>query len=296
MNKRIKAYVDSLFAELKPSDSLNETKEELVINLNEKYQDLINDGLTPEQAYKKVIASIGDVEELIQAEGNGPKVEQKVEVNIIQPRKNPSILRAIAIAFFIMSPVPIIVLESISPRLEVFGLVSLFVFVAIGVVLLMISRSPSTTEVHHNGKKVKTDVKSEPTFSIFTIKDRRLLKNIDSLVYIVAAILFFTSFFGYFRFRFTIFILAYALTKLIELVLYYIRLNAVDKANRELSKGFINHEFIKIASGAIWAFATAIFFSGFLQFYMSWVIFLIGAALIQLLKTILDVEVSDEED
>ena len=64
MNKRIEAYVEALFADLPGEQYALDIKEELLSNLCEKYNDLIADGKTKEEAYSIVIASIGDVKDL----------------------------------------------------------------------------------------------------------------------------------------------------------------------------------------------------------------------------------------
>jgi hypothetical protein len=69
VNKRIEIYVSELFAD-KPGDQyFLEIKEELLSNLCEKYDDLISDGKSEEDAYTLVIASIGDINDLIGKDG-----------------------------------------------------------------------------------------------------------------------------------------------------------------------------------------------------------------------------------
>lgn len=64
MNARIETYVNELFATMSNEQHILDVKEELLYNLNEKYNDLIAKGKIEEEAYTLVIASIGDINDL----------------------------------------------------------------------------------------------------------------------------------------------------------------------------------------------------------------------------------------
>lgn len=61
MNKRIGEYVEELFAGAPSGKYSSEIKEELLANLNDKYNDLIAGGKSEDEAYSSVISSIGDL-------------------------------------------------------------------------------------------------------------------------------------------------------------------------------------------------------------------------------------------
>ena len=65
MNK-IKDYVDDLFKDIRKTRKSEELKEELLSDLEEKYQDLISNGKKEKEAYQEVIGGIGDVDELLE--------------------------------------------------------------------------------------------------------------------------------------------------------------------------------------------------------------------------------------
>lgn len=287
MENKLKAYVNDLFKELKQTESLQETKEELILNLTEKYNDLIQEGLSNEQAYKKVIASIGDVDELIAVETHNPKVEQKVEVNIINTRKMyPKVFQAIAVSLFILSPIPVIVLGSMSDRLAVFGIVALFGMVAIGVALLIIAGGAK------DDTKVEDDEADDDLDNIhlFTSRDKRKIKNINGLIYLIAAILFFSNILSGWGIGWTIFVAAYGVTQLLTLYLYYNRVRDLEKAGAQTSPKQVQKEVFKLASSTIWTIAVLLFFSNLGGYSISWVVFLIAAAGVQILKIVLDME------
>lgn len=71
MKDRLNAYIQGLFADAErrsPANGrLDELKEELLLNTEEKYDDLIAMGKSPEAAYRAAVDGIGDISELLNA-------------------------------------------------------------------------------------------------------------------------------------------------------------------------------------------------------------------------------------
>ena len=65
MNKKIAEHVDELFASAPATHKVLEIKEELLADLNDKYQDLLAKGKSEEAAYSLVISGIGDIHDLL---------------------------------------------------------------------------------------------------------------------------------------------------------------------------------------------------------------------------------------
>jgi len=65
MEIRIREYLRHLLAKAHDGDVKNEIIDELCGNLCEKYNDLLQNGVAPEDAYRQVAESIGDVSEII---------------------------------------------------------------------------------------------------------------------------------------------------------------------------------------------------------------------------------------
>ena len=72
MNEKIKSYVDNLFSNIKDDRQLIDIKEELLMNLNEKYEDLIESGKSEDQAFEQVVSGIGDINSLLKELGYSP--------------------------------------------------------------------------------------------------------------------------------------------------------------------------------------------------------------------------------
>ncbi len=64
MNERLRNYIEELFESAPKTRKSFELKEELLANSEERYQDLIATGVSPDDAFKHVVSSIGNVSEL----------------------------------------------------------------------------------------------------------------------------------------------------------------------------------------------------------------------------------------
>ncbi len=105
MNKRIETHVNALFANTSNDVHVLDIKEELLANLNEKYDDLMISGKNETEAYALVISSIGDIDSLINDLGQSPSyLPLEIEKNTIKR----SVFISIGVALYILSIIPII--------------------------------------------------------------------------------------------------------------------------------------------------------------------------------------------
>ena len=125
MNEKLRHYIDDLFANAPSTVRAVELKEELYQNLTDKYNDLLAEGKSQEAAFNIAIASIGDVDSLI----SGLSGEKSVTNE--KGKKRSALMVAIAIALYILSPVPVILLQ------DEMGVMALFLFVAVATALLI---------------------------------------------------------------------------------------------------------------------------------------------------------------
>ena len=66
MKDRIKKYVDSLFLDIYETKQLQELKEEISANLLERINDLVDSGSSVDEAFKKAVSNLGDMNELVE--------------------------------------------------------------------------------------------------------------------------------------------------------------------------------------------------------------------------------------
>ena len=104
----IREYVESLFADAPKTAGASDLKEEIIGNLEEKYDDLTAGGMSAEEALESVKSNIGNVDELI-AGLKGPEDTDEKEERERKGRKAAG-LNAVAIALYILSPALLIAL------------------------------------------------------------------------------------------------------------------------------------------------------------------------------------------
>lgn len=146
MNERIRAHIEGLFENAPKSNKFTELKEELLSNCNCKYDDLVAGGTPPDDAYKQVIAGIGDVSELISQLQTGQSADAEL---IEKGRVRSALLVSVSVGLFILSPAVYMFISYLLHRDE-FAILAMFGCIAAGVGLLIYN---SMTKVRYQ----KTD-------------------------------------------------------------------------------------------------------------------------------------------
>lgn len=136
MREQLIQYVDLLFA---GAENAQDIKQEILQNTLDRYDDLMAQGKTPQAAYQLAISGIGDIREILE---NQPESKANVLQNTILQkeqtadktgeRSEQNWTKAIAIAFFILSAIPVLILQN------TIGLCLCLLLVAAGVVLLIV--------------------------------------------------------------------------------------------------------------------------------------------------------------
>lgn len=115
MENKLRAYMDDLFREVRPTRKSVELKEEILNNLIDKYHDLLGEGKTQEAAYNIAVASLGDMEELLaelRKEDFYPHSTDPGE--LLRDRKKSAALTTAAVMMYILSLLPPILLDGTS--------------------------------------------------------------------------------------------------------------------------------------------------------------------------------------
>lgn len=149
MREQLAQYVDLLFA---GSDGAEEIKQEILQNTLDRFDDLVSRGSTEEAAYRQAIAGIGDVGELL----GGESPDARPQPEIVDPLPGfegtaPAVarmMRAVAIFLYIVSPVPLLLLDTLG--WDNIGMCLTLVIVAIATLLLLTFKVPA-------GKKAAQD-------------------------------------------------------------------------------------------------------------------------------------------
>lgn len=158
MREQLIQYVKLLFAGTPDSEDM---QQEILQNTLDRYDDLVEQGKTPEAAYRLAIAGIGDINEVL---GNQDTVSHAQAENTDYrgrplPSSRQKIMRAIAIALYICCVIPVILLSNVGDG--IIGVCLMFVMIAVATVLIIISSGGSKEE---RAEKVN---EKEPTNPIY---------------------------------------------------------------------------------------------------------------------------------
>lgn len=175
MREQLISYVDLLFA---GTSGCEDMKQEILQNTLERYDDLIGQGKSPEAAYRLAISGIGDINELL---GTAPTTAPSPADPPMKKQAEPTakrLVKALAIFLYIISPIPLFVLDSLD--LSEIGLCGTLAICAVATAMLIFT---GTTVTHKEEKKSGTANGSDE-------KDP-LLKAIHTLVTTLGVIAYF---------------------------------------------------------------------------------------------------------
>ena len=213
MNEKLRAQLDRLFADAPPTRRAAELKEELLANLTEKYNDLVAQGRSEEEAMRIVIDGIGDVDELIRGLKGSDIMDYK---EMYKQRQKTALVVTTAIGMYVLGVI-----------LLILGIVALHIQPIIMVsVMLILFLAATLTMVYHfmsRPKYVKADDTMVEEFKQWKSKNsaqERMLASISSILWtITTAIYFLVSFlYGIWGYSWIIFIIAAAVDRIIKLV------------------------------------------------------------------------------
>lgn len=142
MREQLIQYVQLLFAGAADCD---DTRQEILQNTLDRYDDLVAAGKTPEAAYRLAIMGIGDINEILgRAPGATPLPAPAVKPEE-QDTPVKKLLRAIAIGLYILCPIPLFVLSGIW-NMGIPGLCGTLTLVAVATVLIILGAKKEDEE------------------------------------------------------------------------------------------------------------------------------------------------------
>lgn len=146
MREQLIQYVKLLFAGTPDSEDM---QQEILQNTLDRYDDLIDQGKSPEAAYRLAISGIGDVNELLGASSPAPRATPITTTTEEPTQKDKKKwMRALAIAMYICSAIPLFILGSIGDG--VIGLSITCLLVAAATALIVMSSDKDSDEKESN--------------------------------------------------------------------------------------------------------------------------------------------------
>lgn len=257
MREQLIQYVDLLFA---GAENCEDIKQEILQNTLDRYDDLIAEGKVPEAAYRLAITGIGDINEILGTPRTTAPVEEAPMRNTDTPAKKT--LRAVAVALYILCPIPLVVLSELG--MDNIGFCGTLVFVAVATALMVLGAKKGRSEPEPEQQEVRSP-RSE------------LSKGVSGLVWAIGLALYFIISFATMAWHVTwvIFLILPAVQGLIRLLLG-------DDSRKQRSKTL---------GGVIWTLGVALYFIVSFAtnaWYVTWVIFLITGAVQGLVNAIFD--------
>lgn len=134
MREKLREYIEGVFSKYPNSSKVNELKEEILSNMTAKYDDIVAQGRSEEDAYKIAIGGIGDVDELIKGLEN-EKIYNYAKRD--SDRKRSAAVVSTAVGLYIISVAAVIFFSMIPGVGDEVGAVIMFVIAAIATSLLV---------------------------------------------------------------------------------------------------------------------------------------------------------------
>lgn len=220
MKEKIKQHFNKIFAEAPKTRKTIDLKQEMLQNALDKYDDMISDGYSEEDAYQNVISSIGDVRELF------VELEEKNLLTLPESdRKKRAMFKAIAVGGYIFAGVVFLFFTMIESGnygvdfvdLSMLGLcIAGLICVPITAMLIYsINMYPD-----YNKKKNMNMVEEYKEVKYNNNRNNAVRKSINTIIWTVAVIIYFTISFSTWAFEITwiIFLIAGCVQAIIGLI------------------------------------------------------------------------------
>lgn len=170
MREKLIQYVNLLFA----GTDRDEVREEILQNTLDRYDDLVDQGKSPEAAYRLAISGIGDIGEIL-GSTQPPICDAPVEEDPAAEHDN-RMKHAASIAMYILCPIPLFILSEFG--WDTIGLCLTMLLVAAATVLrLTMKRTEKPSEA------VTRDIPASPR--------EKLADSIGSMIWTIGLVLYF---------------------------------------------------------------------------------------------------------
>lgn len=200
MNEMIRKHIEGLFSEAPRTRKAVDLKEEIFQNTMEKYQDLISEGYTEEDACKIVLDSIGDVTELFK------DLEEYDPLKMPESdRKKKAMMKATAAGLYIFAGV--VYLTSMLINDLYFWRSEIAIF---GVVIAALLCIPPTCLLVYTSQMYPGSRKKEDTLvgaykeaAYARSKEKAVRTSVNAIIWLLTVTLYFTISFATFYWHVT---------------------------------------------------------------------------------------------
>ena len=199
MKEKIRQHFNRIFAEAPKTRKALDLKQEMIQNAMDKYDDMVAEGYSEEDAYRNVIESIGDVSELF------PEVEEKNLFTLSEKdRKKKAMLTAVAVGLYIFAAAVFlffgflggsVIGKNVSFDLSSFGLVVALVICIAPTIMLVYAANMYPV---YRKKEEGDMVEKYKEVRYNSNRETAVRKSINSIIWTLAVVLYFViSFVSY---------------------------------------------------------------------------------------------------
>lgn len=185
MNEKLREHIEGLFKDAPRTKQVLEIKDEILQNTVDRYNDLIAEGKSEEEAFKISVAGIGDISHII-GSVMAPKAMSGYTAEQIEANKRQrSILLSIATMLYICCVVPLFICHNIGADDEM-GVVFMFLMIAAATGLI----------IYRSGIKLHYDASGDTVVENFrewnhrNKEDKSRKSIVSSIVFPTAAVLY----------------------------------------------------------------------------------------------------------
>lgn len=219
MYEKLRIKVDELFENAPNTKSAYEIKEEFMSNLTGKYDDLIAEGKSEDEAVNIAIAGVGDVDfiikELNEKENNNKDEDEKIE----KQRKKSAILVATAVALYIISIASEMFCDDYLNLPDGIAEVVMFVIIAVATFILIYNALSKPKAKHDRVDDSMVEDFKEWRNQNNTQKE--IKKSLRAIVWCIVLVVYFAVSFTWYNFQISwiIFIIGAAVDRIVCLIL-----------------------------------------------------------------------------
>lgn len=211
MTTKIRQYITRAFEDVPKTKKSVEMQEELISNLNEKYNDQLSQNKTEDEAYNTVIAGIGDLSELTES------LKERHVLSAVSPEERRRSARnvAIAVMLFILSPMALIIGSEVF-RQNTLGLASMFVMIATGTGILIYTQASKPRYL----KEEETMIEEFKEWKSRKNRNKGLFDALGSAYWLIVVALYLYISFTFFNWHYSwiIFLIASALFNIVKAI------------------------------------------------------------------------------
>lgn len=292
MEPKLRDYIEHLFSNAPHTKQAYELKEEIIRNTIERYHDLVADDKTEGEAYNLAIAGIGDINELLQELGANPVEEGTcTDEQLALIKRRTTIFNTVAVALYILCVTPWIFFGMMG--WGSFGATVMFIMISTATGLLIYNRRTKFLVLESDPDIIKK-TKAKSTMTAVAIG----LYISCPIPAILTQIFYLNGSIGVLG----LFIFIAAATTLLILSKIFDTYTKTDDTMVENFKEFNSQKkkktvLYKILVAILWVTISVIYliitlvginFGSIAVALVSWIVFILGIALQQLIKAIFD--------